>query len=42
MTPLEKTLAYYKICPFSVNYESVVFYSTGIGTIFQATSDDEI
>jgi len=24
-----KTLAYYEICPFSVNYESVMFYDTG-------------
>jgi len=24
---IEKTLAYYEICQFAVNYESVVFYS---------------
>jgi hypothetical protein len=26
---IEKTLAYYEICPFAVNYESVMFYSSG-------------
>ena len=26
---MEKTLAYYKICPFPVNYESEKFYNTG-------------
>jgi hypothetical protein len=25
--PNEKTLAYYKLCQFTVNYESVMFYS---------------
>jgi hypothetical protein len=25
----EKTLAYYKICQFSVNHKSVMFYSKG-------------
>ncbi len=25
----KKTLAYYKICPFSVHYKSLMFYSTG-------------
>ncbi len=27
---IEKTLAYYEICHFPVNYESVMFYSTQI------------
>jgi hypothetical protein len=27
----EKILAYYEICSFSANYESVMFYSTGPG-----------
>jgi hypothetical protein len=26
---IEKTLAYYKSCPFAVHYGSVKFYSTG-------------
>jgi hypothetical protein len=26
---IEKTLYYYKICPFYVNYEPVMFYNTG-------------
>jgi len=26
---VEKTLTYHEICPFSINYESVMFYSTG-------------
>jgi hypothetical protein len=29
LVSIEKTLAYYKICPFAVNYEFVMFYSTG-------------
>jgi hypothetical protein len=29
VTDDKKTLAYYKIWPFAVNYESVMFYSTG-------------
>jgi hypothetical protein len=31
--PSLETLAYYEICPFPVNYESVMFYSTGPGII---------
>jgi hypothetical protein len=27
----QKALAYFEICPFSVNYESVMFYDTGPG-----------
>jgi hypothetical protein len=27
--PSKKTLAYYEICPFSLNYECTVFYNTG-------------
>ncbi len=27
--PSQKAIAYYEICPFSVNYESVIFYDTG-------------
>ncbi len=30
----KKTLAYYKICPFSVNYESKMFYGTGPRAVF--------
>jgi hypothetical protein len=30
VTDTRKTLAYY-ICPFSVHYDSVMFYSTGPG-----------
>ncbi len=26
--PNEKTLAYYKLCQFTVNYNSIMFYST--------------
>jgi hypothetical protein len=29
VTDNEKTLAYYKICSFSVNYTSIMFYSKG-------------
>jgi hypothetical protein len=32
--PRQKTLAYYKICPFPVNYESVMLYSTGLEAAF--------
>jgi hypothetical protein len=32
---IEKALAYYEICPFSVNYESVIFDSTGPGEKMQ-------
>ncbi len=32
-----KTLAYYEICPFSVNYESVMFYDTGPWGIYHKT-----
>jgi hypothetical protein len=28
-----KTLAWYKICPFTVHYESVMFYSSGHGAL---------
>jgi hypothetical protein len=31
VTENRKTQASYKICPFSVNYESVLFYCTGTG-----------
>ncbi len=29
MTENRKTLAYYKICPFFINYESLMFYDAG-------------
>jgi hypothetical protein len=29
---IENTLAYYEICPFAVNYESVMSFSTGPST----------
>ena len=32
----EKTLAYYEVCPFSVNYGSVMFYSTAYSMNGQA------
>ncbi len=31
---VEKTLTYHEICPFSINYESVMFYSTGLRANF--------
>jgi hypothetical protein len=34
---IEKTLAYYKICTLSVNYESVTFYGTGPSGQFHKT-----
>jgi hypothetical protein len=33
---IEKALAYYEICPFSVYYESVMLYSTGPLFLFTA------
>ncbi len=30
VTDSKTTLAYYKICPFPINYESVMFYNTGL------------
>ncbi len=35
---VEQTLAYYKICPFSVNYKSVLFCSTGPCRVCPLTS----
>jgi hypothetical protein len=29
------SIAYYEICPFSVNYESAMFYSTGPWSFFR-------
>jgi len=33
--PIQKTLAYYEICPFPVNHETVMFYNTGPWTYLQ-------
>ncbi len=39
MTSNRKALVYYEICPFAVNYESVMFYSAGPNAFMIVTAD---
>jgi hypothetical protein len=39
---MEKTPAYFEICPFSVNYKSLMFYSTGHWHIPSSSFDRSI